>query len=359
MAGNKEILAGQRAPLILGERSFEPGERGLVHLEVGHLITHEHVTMPVHVIRGKKPGPRLFVSAGVHGDELNGVESIRRLRKMRLLNRLRGDLIAIPVVNLPAFVARSRYLPDRRDLNRLFPGTVEGSFGARLAKLFVTQIVKQCDYGIDLHTGALNRPNLPQIRLSPKLPLSRELAVAFGAPVALESEVREGSLRATMDNLNKPMLMFEGGEALRLDAHSIRFSLQGIINVLRHLEMLPPEKSQQRRRPVVISQESYWARAPIGGVVIPLVALGKAVTPETPLAFIADPFGPKERQVFPKVEGVVIGRTNLGIADEGDGLFHIAVTLNANVAERRIRRSSTELAEERDHPVSDEPLLDE
>ncbi len=345
--------------LVLGEHSFLPGQRGVVPMEVGHLITHEKVIMPVHVIRGKLPGPRIFVCAGIHGDELNGVETIRRLLKMRVLNRLRGDLIAVPVVNIPAFVARSRYLPDRRDLNRLFPGTTDGSFGARLAKQFVEHIVSQCDYGIDLHTGAINRPNLPQIRMKVNCPACRELAIAFGAPVALASELRDGSLRATMSKLKKPMLMFEGGEALRLDVHSIKFSTQGILNVMRHLEMLPPEKSERKHRQVVVSKESTWARASIGGIVTPLVALGKAVTPETPLAFIADPFGVSECQVYPKKEGVVIGRTNLGIADEGDGLFHIAVTSSdPNLAERRIRRSGTELSEEDDHPVSDEPLLD-
>jgi uncharacterized protein len=355
---SKKSVKSIAEPLILGGEQFLPGQRGLVQIEVGHLITHELVKMPVHVIRGKLPGPRMLVCAGIHGDELNGVETIRRLVKMRMLNRLRGDIIAIPVVNIPAFVARSRYLPDRRDLNRLFPGFSEGSLGARLAKILVTDIVSQCDYGIDLHTGAVNRPNLPQIRMSPKLAACRELAVAFGAPVALESELRDGSLRATMEALEKPMLMFEGGEALKLDAHSIRFSLQGIINVLRHLEMLPAEKTERRKRPVVISKESYWARAPIGGIITPLVALGKAVTPETPLAFISDPFGSKESHVYPKADGVVIGRTNLGITDEGDGLFHIAVTRNPDMAEGRIRRSSTELSERDDHPVSDEPLLD-
>ena len=346
-------------PLILGKESFLPEDRGLVHLEVGHLITHELLTMPVHVIRGKLPGPRIFVSAAIHGDELNGVEMIRRLlKKTRLLNRLRGDLLAIPVVNVPAFLGRSRYLPDRRDLNRLFPGSPEGSSGSRLAKLFVSEIVAQCSLGIDLHTGAVNRPNLPQIRVSPKLEKNRELGVAFGAPVVMQTKTLEGSLRAVMEEQRKPMLMLEAGEALRLDANSIRFGLRGILNVMRHLEMLPAEKSPAKQRPIVVSGESYWARAPRGGILTPLVALGKAVTPDTPLGFIADPFGKGESKIHPKEEGIVIGRTNLAIADEGDGLFHIAVTKNANAAARKIRRSGTELAEEDDHPVSDEPLLD-
>lgn len=345
--------------LVLGKESFLPGQSGLVRLEVGHLITHELLTMPVHVVRGKLPGPRIFVSAGIHGDELNGVEVIRRLlKKKRLLNRMRGDLLAIPVVNVPAFLARSRYLPDRRDLNRLFPGSAEGSSGSRLARLFVSEIVSQCSLGIDLHTGAVNRPNLPQVRVSPKLPMNRELGIAFGAPVVIQTNTLYGSLRDVMEKQRKPMLMLEAGEALRLDATSIQFGVRGILNVMRHLEMLPPERSPAKPRPVVVSSETHWARAPRGGIITPLVALGKAVTPDTPLAFIADPFGAEESKVYPREEGIVIGRTNLAIADEGDGLFHIARTSNVDAAARKIRRSGTELAEEDDHPVSDEPLLD-
>ncbi|MGY8688666.1 MAG: succinylglutamate desuccinylase/aspartoacylase family protein, partial [Verrucomicrobiales bacterium] len=344
-------------PLLIGRESFRPGKRGMVHLGVGDLITHEHVTVPVHVVRGKSPGPRIFVCAGIHGDELNGVETIRRLLNMRLLKRLRGDLFAVPVVNLPAFVGRSRYMPDRRDLNRMFPGSVNGSLGSRLAKVFTDQIVKECSLGIDLHTGSVNRPNLPQIRISGEVPECHELAIAFGAPVVLQSTTRSGTLRELMDKNEKPMLMFEGGEALRLDSNSIRFALQGILNIMRHLEMLPPEKSVARkRRAVVFAKDSYWARAPRGGIVTPLVSLGKAVTPDIPLGFIADPFGAHESQFFSSVEGIVIGRTNCGIADEGDGLFHIAVTGDSDLAERKIKRSGTELPEEDDHPVSDDPL---
>lgn len=346
-------------PLVIGEVSFLPGERDVVQLPVGHLITHELVTMPVHVIRGKKPGPRIFVCAGLHGDELNGVETIRRFLKLRLLDRLRGDLLAVPVVNVPAFATRARYLPDRRDLNRLFPGSTEGSFGARLAKIFMLTIVNQCSMGIDLHTGAIHRPNLPHVRIPPDMPECRTLAIAFGAPIVLESTTRDGSLRSAMERAGKPILMFEGGEALRLDSRAIRFGVSGIVNVLRALGMLPPEKTKATHLPsVVISKESYWARAPRGGIVTPLISLGRAVKESTALAFIADPFGVHESQVFPRSEGIVIGRTTLGIADEGDGLYHIAVTRNPASAEKKIRRSGADLQEEEDHPVSDDPLLD-
>ena len=352
--------ASSAEPLVIGGQTFLPGQRGLVNLEVGHLITHELLTMPVHVIRGKLPGPRLFVSAGIHGDELNGIEIVRRLlKKTRLLRRLRGDLLAIPVVNLSAFLGRSRYMPDRRDLNRLFPGSAEGSSGSRLAKLFVSEIVGHSDYGIDLHTGAVNRPNLPQIRVGPELSESRELGIAFGAPVVVVSKALEGSLRNVMEVSQKPMLMFEAGEALRLDSNSIRYGVRGVLNVMQHLKMLPMEsKSSAVRRPVVVSKETYWARAPRGGILTPLVPLGRAVSPTVPLGFIADPFGSGECKVFPREEGIVIGRTNLAIADAGDGLFHIAVTRDSGAAERKIRLSGSELADEDDHPVSDEPLLD-
>ncbi|MEZ5305496.1 MAG: succinylglutamate desuccinylase/aspartoacylase family protein, partial [Verrucomicrobiales bacterium] len=347
------------APLQIGSRSFLPGESGMVGLEVGHLITHEPVVIPVHVRRGRRSGKAVFISAALHGDELNGVEIIRRLLRTKLIRRLRGTLIAVPVVNVPAFAARSRYLPDRRDLNRLFPGSRSGSLGARLAKAFATEVARHCDAGIDLHTGAVNRPNLPQVRVTAGVDGARDLAKAFGAPVAIESATRPGSLREMMGD--KPLLTYEAGEALRLDASAIRFGLRGVLDALRHLGLLPPERNPSPPAKVIFARDSYWERAPRGGIFTPLVPLGKAVSPGEPIGFVADPFGGEggeETRVFPREEGIVIGRTNQAIADEGDGLFHIALTRNPERAERLIRKSGGDLDESEDHPVSDDPLAD-
>ncbi len=344
--------------LVVGGTAFKPGERGVAKVVVGHLITHEEVLMPVNVLRGKRPGPCVFISAGIHGDELNGVEILRRLLKMRLLHRLRGDVLVVPIVNQPAFIARSRYLPDRRDLNRLFPGSASGSFGARLARTFMEEVVQRADYGIDLHTGAQHRSNLPQIRITTGNAKARELAQVFGCPVVIESPLREGSLRESFEKQGKALLTFEGGESLRLDAPSLRFGQRGIINVLRHLGMLPAEKKSSPFSKPVFSDRTFWERAPRGGTFTPLVPLGKVVDEETVLGFISDPFGKEEVRIYPREHGVVIGRTNLGIADEGDALFHIAADLPGR-AERAIQRSSDSLDESTDHPVSDEPFMED
>ena len=185
----------------LGGCDVPPGSRHSIDLPVGSMTGHAPVILPVEVLRGKQDGPVLLVTACLHGDEINGTEIVRRLLRAPALKRLRGTLIAAPVLNMPAFLARSRYLPDRRDLNRLFPGASSGSLGARLARVIMRDLVSRCDAMIDLHTGTANRPNLPQIRVSPDDPASMKLARSFGAPVILVAQRREGSLRGPLDEL--------------------------------------------------------------------------------------------------------------------------------------------------------------
>ncbi len=189
---------------------------------------------------GEGRGPFFFVSAAVHGDEINGVEIIRRLLQVKALNQIKGTLLAIPIVNPFGFIQRSRYLPDRRDLNRSFPGSPKGSLAGRLAHLFMTEIAERCDFGIDLHTGSNFRTNLPQVRASLDDERTIELARAFGAPVIVPSELREGSLRESIAELGKPVLVYEGGEALYFNEGAIRSGLRGIIRLMRHVGMLSP-----------------------------------------------------------------------------------------------------------------------
>src|SRR5210317_1009387 len=182
----------KNTPLTMGEYTIDPGARVNVSLPVADLYTATSLSMPVKVISGRKAGPVLFVSAAIHGDELNGVEIIRRLLKRKILRSIRGTLVAVPIVNVHGFLDQSRYLPDRHDLNRSFPGSAKGSIAARLANLFIKKIVSVADYGIDLHTGAINRANLPQIRANLDDARTFELARAFGAPVIIDSDVRDG-----------------------------------------------------------------------------------------------------------------------------------------------------------------------
>ena len=314
-----------KKPLTINGITFSPGTRTTVELPAGRLYTHTPMTIPVHVIRGKKSGPRLFISAAIHGDEINGVEIIRRLLKLPALKRLKGTIIAVPIVNIHGLINHSRYLPDRRDLNRSFPGSEKGSFAARLAHLFMQEIVSQSTHGIDLHTGAIHRDNLPQIRANLDDEETDKLARAFDVPVIISSNLRDGSLRESAGTYGIPMLLYEAGEALRFDEVSIRAGVKGIINVMRTLEMLPPTRSKSKKNiEPVVARSSSWVRAPDSGILRTMVALGSRVKKNTLLGMVADPFGDAETSISSTCSGIVIGRTNLPLINEGDALFHIA-----------------------------------
>lgn len=318
--------------ITIGDTIVAPGERTNVNLPIADLYTATSVSMPVHVICGRKPGPVMFVSAAVHGDELNGVEIIRRLLKRKALRSLRGTLLAIPIVNVHGFLDQSRYLPDRRDLNRSFPGSAKGSIAARLASTFVKQIVSKSDYGIDLHTGAINRSNLPQIRGDLSDTRTRDLANVFGVPVIIDASVREGSLRSCASDRGMPMLIYEAGEALRFDEISIRAGLRGILNVMHFIGMLPEPRNLKRVRPVLADTTS-WVRAPASGIVSDKVKLGSSVSEGQSLAQISDPLGDGKEHATAPFDGIVIGRSNLPLAHEGDALFNIAAFKSISRAE--------------------------
>lgn len=300
------------------------GECRTIELPITKLYTHSEVSIPIHIINGKKPGPKLFVSAAIHGDEINGVEIIRRLLKHKSLQRLVGTLIAIPIVNIHGFIHQSRYLPDRRDLNRSFPGSESGSLAARLAYLFMNEIVAKCTHGIDLHTGALHRTNLPQIRANLDNEDTAGLAMAFGAPVLINANLRDGSLREAAASLGVPMLLYEAGEALRFDEIAIRAGERGVLNVMRALGMLSGKRKKPTLKEPYIARTSSWVRAPSSGVITSSVSLGNLVEAKSVLGIVSDPFGANEVTVIAPFQGIVIGKTNLPLVNEGDALIHIA-----------------------------------
>ncbi len=313
--------------LVIGDTKIRAGERVNVDLPVADLYTSTSLSMPVKVIRGRHSGPVLFVSAAIHGDELNGVEIVRRLLKRKALRSIHGTLIAIPVVNVHGFLDQSRYLPDRRDLNRSFPGSAKGSIAARLANLFLREIVAKADAGIDLHTGAVHRSNVPQIRANLDDRTTLEIATAFGAPVVINSNTRDGSLRACAAKRGMPVLIYEAGEALRFDETGIRTGLRGILNVMRHMGMLPAVKTRPPVKPVM-AQSTRWIRASASGIVTGKAKLGSAVSKGQLLARISDPLGDEETRVIAPSDGIVIGRTNLPLAHEGDALFNLGTFKN-------------------------------
>ncbi len=317
-------LEGMRGALRIGETEVRAGARATFNLPIADLYTHTELSMPVHVTHARREGPTLFVSAAVHGDEINGVEIIRRLLKLKLLARLRGTLIAVPVVNVFGFLNQSRYLPDRRDLNRSFPGSETGSLAARLAHLFMTEIVSHCSHGIDLHTGSHHRANLPQIRACLDDAQTARLARAFGAPVVMNADLRDSSLREAVADRNVPILLYEAGEALRFDELSIRFGVRGIVSVMRAIGMLPRKRSAGREHEPMLATASAWVRAPHSGLLRMRRHLGAHVRAGELLGHIAHPLGRHEVEVVSTRSGVIVGRTNMPLVNEGDALFHIA-----------------------------------
>jgi predicted deacylase len=308
----------------IGNIAVAPGERRIINLPVARLYTHADLSMPVEVVNGRRDGPVLFVSAAIHGDELNGVEIIRRLLRHASLKRLHGSLIAVPVVNVHGLLHRSRYLPDRRDLNRSFPGNDRGSLAARIAHLFMREIVAKATHGIDLHTGAVHRDNLPQVRANLNDPETRSLAEAFGTPVLINADLRDGSLREAAAEAGIPMLLYEAGEALRFDEVAIRVGLRGVLNVMRSLQMLPKVKRKEPRVRPVISQGTTWIRAAESGILWSRLRLGARVSKGDVIGRIAAPLMNTEHVVEAPADGILIGRTHLPLVYEGEALFHIA-----------------------------------
>ncbi|BFM07017.1 succinylglutamate desuccinylase/aspartoacylase family protein [Halioxenophilus aromaticivorans] len=312
--------------LEIGGHQIAPGETLQIEMPVVRLYTDTDICMPVHVVRGKKPGPTVFVSAAIHGDELNGVEIIRRLIKDKSPRIVQGTLLLVPMVNVYGVLNQSRYMPDRRDLNRCFPGSRKGSLAGIVANRFLTEIVGHCQYGIDLHTGAIHRTNFPQIRANLEDEETLELAKSFGVPVLVNSNLRDGSLREAAQSVGAKVLLYEAGEALRFDELSIRAGVRGVLRVLEALGMVRKRRRAAKREPIVpfVANTSTWTRAPCSGIVHNLKNLGDAVVKGDPLAEIGSPLGETFGVVRAARSGIIIGRQNIPLVQEGDAMFHIA-----------------------------------
>jgi len=312
--------------LIIGGHRIPPGKTVQIELPTVRLYTDTDISMPVHVIRSRREGPTVFVCAAVHGDEINGIEIIRRLIKLKSLRLSSGTLILVPMVNVYGVLNQSRYMPDRRDLNRCFPGSPTGSLAGIVAHTFLTEIVQHCQYGIDLHTGAIHRSNLPQVRADLKDDETRRLAEIFGVPVLLNSTLRDGSLRESAVDSGTRILLYEAGQALRFDELSIRAGVRGIQNVLAELGMIkrrPKGKGAGMVSPF-IANTSAWTRANASGIANSLKNLGDHVQKGDPLARIGSPFGEVFTTVRAARSGIIIGKQNIPLVQEGDGMFHIA-----------------------------------
>ncbi|HEY5717215.1 MAG TPA: succinylglutamate desuccinylase/aspartoacylase family protein [Motiliproteus sp.] len=342
----------KRAAFEIAEQRIAPGERRTVAINLARLYNHTPLDLEIEVIHGRKPGPTLLVCATIHGDELNGVEICRQLLLHRALSRIRGTLIIVPVVNIFGFIQHSRYLPDRRDLNRCFPGSERGSLGSRIAHLFRTQILERCTHAIDLHTGAIHRSNLPQVRANLDNPLAEKMAQDFGAPVILDAQLRDGSLRECADQNGIPLILYEAGQALRFDNDAIRCGLRGVINVMRGLEMLPP---QARKKPVlqpVVARSTYWLRADADGIFRSSVKLGQRVQRGQKLGTITAPFSSGDADVVASYAGIIVGRNNIPLVNEGEALYHVARFDTVAAAEKQLEAIFEEIGA---HQLPEEP----
>ena len=324
-----------RAPFTLGNSSIPPGSRAVVDIPFGKLYTHTELNIGAHVVHGRKEGPVLLVAAALHGDEINGVEICRRLLKMPRFNQLQGTLLVVPIVNTYGFVQQSRYLPDRRDLNRCFPGSEKGSLGSRMAYQFTDKILKTCTHAIDLHTGAIHRANLPQVRASAKDKTALRMAEVFNAPVIIKAASREGTMRGTANSLGIPILLYEAGEALRFDEQAINIGVRGILNVMTDLGMLRAGRRKPATRSL-FSKKSSWVRAEHDGIARYYVGLGQTVKTGDTLAHIYSPYSDFEVAVTASFDGIVIGRNNLPLVNEGEALFHVAEVSSLAEAEKTL-----------------------
>ena len=307
--------------IICGEK-ISLGQRKKLELFIGRTYDFVDMSIPLEVVRGAKPGPCLFVSAAVHGDEINGTEIIRRVLKSTSIKNIRGTFIGVPIVNVFGFNHKSRYLPDGRDLNRCFPGSAKGALASRMARLFLNEVVKKSTHGIDLHTGSGYRENLPQIRACLDDPETKKLARDFGSHIVIDSALRDGSLREAARRLGIPMLLYEAGRSLHFDKKSIDIGVKGVLSVMRSIGMLPKKTSSVKRPP--ISKSTQWLRAPQSGILRYQKKLGDWVKKGEVVGLLADPFGDNQVKVESPTSGLIIGANNLPLANRGDALFHIA-----------------------------------
>lgn len=307
---------------IFMEHAIAPSSRKVVEIEAAKLYTHSPLSIPIEIINGQDAGPTLMVNAAIHGDELNGVEICRQLINNIDPTKLKGTLIVAPIVNVFGFIHKSRYLPDRRDLNRCFPGSEKGSLASRMAHTFFTEVASKCNYIIDLHTGAIHRSNLPQIRANLNNPETLRIAQAFATPVIIDSALREGSLRSEAENLGISVLTYEAGEALKFNNIAINAGSVGIQRVMQTIGML---KGTRKKKPAaIIAKSTTWIRAESDGILRTLVKLGDRVEAKEVIAYISSPLGHHEEKIVATKGGIVIGIQTLPLVNEGDAVFHLA-----------------------------------
>lgn len=310
--------------LTVGGQPVPRGQETRIDIPVAGLPTQTMLHLPVTVLRGRRDGPTVFLSAALHGDELDGVEIIRRVLDRLSPETLRGTLFAVPIVNVFGFVHQSRYLPDRRDLNRSFPGSANGSMAAQLAHSFMREVVRHCEVGIDLHTASHFRTNLPHTRADLRRERLRDLAMAFDAPVTMDSRPPRGSLRAAAARRGVDVLVFEGGEIMRFTPDVVRAGVTGVRRVLARMGMVR-DSGRDRSPRTFVSDESRWVRAPRSGIARISASLGDRVADKASLGTVSGPLGERQSTIRATGDGIIVGLRTNPLVNRGEALVHIAV----------------------------------
>lgn len=314
-------------PIIIDSHDIFPGEETLVKINVGRLPSNTRIDIEALVYRSTNPGPTVLLIGGIHGDEINGIEIVRRFIEQEISQHLqRGSIIAIPLLNIFGFINFSREVPDGKDVNRSFPGSSRGSLASRVANTLTKKILPFVDLALDFHTGGASRYNYPQIRYTKGDKKSQQIADLFNAPFTIEKASITRTFRKTCKDLDIPVVVYEAGESIRLDGYAIEAGLNGIRKVLVGLDMFDPMATLEQRKSIPIGKTS-WIRASFSGVFIWSKGSGNYVRKGEPLGTIKDPFGSKSVSVISRRDGYIIGHNNASVVNQGDALFHIGTPL--------------------------------
>jgi predicted deacylase len=298
-----------------------PGQSEEIILNTYQLASRTNIDVPMFVMRSVNPGPVVLLQAGMHGDEINGIETLRNLLRMpEIKNPLRGTIIIIPILNVISFINGSRDLPDEKDLNRCFPGSKTGSLGSRIAYDLIKQVIPQIDFGIDFHTGGAKINNYPQLRCVFENEANITIAKMFGPSFLINSGYREKSLRKEAEKRGKSILVFEGGESLRFNKQAINEGIQGCLRLLNKLEMIDVEVPENE---TILINNSTWVRAKLSGLFRTTKKYGVFIEKGSEIGTLADPYGENEYKIHAPDNCFIIGINNQPVINEGDAIMHL------------------------------------
>ncbi len=325
MSADKIIFPDQLQNLVINNQTIEPGQESIIKLDVGRLHSGTRILISLFVYRSSHPGPTALIIGGVHGDEINGIEIVRRAIDSGLFKNLSaGSVIAIPVVNVYGFINFSRDVPDGKDVNRNFPGSQGGSLASRVAHLIARTVLPVSQFVVDFHTGGASKYNYPQVRYTKSSAESLMLASYFAPRFILEKPVIRGSLRKVARESSLPMIVYEGGEALRLDGFAIDKGLQGLRRLLTSISMSTIQANLPTAEIAVHVEKSIWLRASRAGIFTWTKQAGASVAKGEPLGVITDPYGTKTLDVLANKTGYILAHNNAPVVSQGDALFNIA-----------------------------------